>query len=276
MGIKPSVGLTSRSLVIPISEHQDTIGPMARTVKDAAYILQAIAGVDPYDNYTLAIPNNGTLPDYVAACNFSALRGARIGIAENIIELFSDPTYAPELAAFRGAVSTVRAAGATIVDNTNFTALDEWAQSTNETLVLDADFIVDLQKYLAGLTYNPNNVTDLASLRLYTHANPLEDWPDRDTAVWDYALFNQTWNNTDPRFWAAYQADLYLGGEGGILGALQRNNLDAIMLPTSLSPGLPALVGSPVVTVPMGFYPANASVVMNTRGDLVDTGPNVP
>jgi amidase len=56
VGIKPTVGLTSRSLVIPISEHQDTVGPMARTVKDAAYILQAIAGPDQYDNYTSAIP----------------------------------------------------------------------------------------------------------------------------------------------------------------------------------------------------------------------------
>ena len=56
VGIKPTVGLTSRDLVIPISEHQDTVGPMARTVKDAAYVLQAIAGLSPYDNYTSAIP----------------------------------------------------------------------------------------------------------------------------------------------------------------------------------------------------------------------------
>ena len=74
VGIKPTVGLTSRTLVIPISQRQDTVGPMARTVKDAAYVLQAIAGKDPLDNYTLAEPFD-TPPDYVAACNFSSLKG---------------------------------------------------------------------------------------------------------------------------------------------------------------------------------------------------------
>lgn len=83
VGIKPTVGLTSRYLVIPISERQDTVGPMARTVKDAAYLLQAIAGADSHDNYTSAIPNNGTIPDYLAACDYSAFSGARIGVAWN-------------------------------------------------------------------------------------------------------------------------------------------------------------------------------------------------
>ncbi|KAI7301127.1 amidase, partial [Hortaea werneckii] len=82
VGIKPTVGLTSRYLVIPISEHQDTIGPMARTVKDAAYVLQALAGPDQYDNYTSAIPwanDTSAKPDYVAACDYNSLAGKRIG-----------------------------------------------------------------------------------------------------------------------------------------------------------------------------------------------------
>ncbi|KAI7635073.1 hypothetical protein KC319_g15549, partial [Hortaea werneckii] len=70
--------------------------------------------------------------------------------------------------------------------------------------------------------------------------------------------------------------NLYYGGEGGILGALTRTNTSAVLLPTQLSPSIPALVGSPVVTVPMGFYPANWTVTMNGRGNLVSTGPNVP
>lgn len=273
-GIKPTVGLTSRNLVIPISEHQDTVGPMARTVKDAAYILQSIAGYDPYDNYTSAIPNNGSLPDYVGACNFSAFSGARIGVAENLIELFTDNVSITEVNAFYQAVDLIKAAGATVMTS-NFTALDEWANSTAETEVLNADFIVDLANYLAALTYNPRNITSLAQLRSFTHAFPLEDWPDRDTGVWDDALDVQKWNNTDPRFWAAYQKDLYLGGEGGILGAIERDNLDAVIVPTSFSSSFPAIVGSPIVTVPLGFYPANATVVKTSRG-LVDTGPNVP
>ncbi|KAF2231151.1 amidase signature enzyme [Viridothelium virens] len=277
-GIKPSVGLTSRYLVVPISEHQDTVGPMARTVKDAAYLLQAIAGPDPNDNYTSAIPNNGSIPDYVAACNFTSLEGARIGIARNVIDLSSDNSTPPVLAAFDAAVQVIREAGATVIDNTNFTAYEQWLSDNNETLVLNADFLVDLANYFNELTFNPNDLHNLAELTNYTHANPLEDWPDRDTAVWDGrgGALQQGWNNTDPRFWPAYQANLFYGGPGGILGALDRNNLDAILLPTQFSPGIPALVGSPVVTVPMGFYPSNETIVLERRGTLVETGPQIP
>lgn len=79
------VSLTSRALVIPISEHQDSVGPMARTLKDAAYILQPVVGPDQYDNYISAIPwvsnsTNATAPDYIAAYKLNALAGKRIGI----------------------------------------------------------------------------------------------------------------------------------------------------------------------------------------------------
>ncbi|GAB7353674.1 hypothetical protein MBLNU459_g4080t1 [Dothideomycetes sp. NU459] len=274
VGIKPTVGLTSRYLVIPISEHQDTIGPMARTVKDAAYILQAIAGVDAHDNYTSAIPNNGSLPNYVAACNYSAFSGARIGVARNVVEIWADYTDPPVIAAFETAISEIEKAGATIVD-ANFTAFEQWQTDNNETLVLNADFLVNLATYFSELTYNPYGITDLEEERAFTRNFTQEDYPDRDTGVWDGAL-NQTWNNTSPLFWPAYQANLYYGGEGGILGALERNNVDAVLLPTQLSPSIPALVGSPVVTVPMGFYPANWTVTYNARKTLVETGPNVP
>ena len=275
VGIKPSVGLTSRYLVIPISEHQDTIGPMARTVKDAAYLLQAIAGPDPRDNYTSAIPwANSTAPDYVAACDYNALAGKRIGVARNVVELWANYTDPPVISAFWEAVSQIEAAGATIVD-ANFTAFEQWQNDGNETLVLNADFLVNLATYLQELTYNPYGIENLAEERNFTHNFKAEDWPQRDTAVWDGAL-QQGWNNTSPRFWPAYQANLFYGGEGGILGALERTNTSAVLLPTALSPSIPALVGSPVVTVPMGFYPANTTVTLNSIGTLVSTGPNVP
>jgi amidase len=247
---------------------------MARTVKDAAHILQAIAGVDPYDNYTSAIPNNGVLPDYVAACNLSAFGGARIGIPRNILSLLSDNTTVPLISAFEKAIATIKAAGATIVDNTNFTGADEFFTSSAETLVLNADFIVNLANYLNVLTFNPNNVTSLADIRNFTHANPLEDWPDRNTAIWDQAL--QGWNNTDPRFWVSYQNDQYFGGAGGLLGALSNHSLDAVILPTSFASSWAAIVGAPIVTVPLGFYPTTTPVKMNQRGNLVANGPNIP
>ena len=277
VGIKPTVGLTSRYLVIPISEHQDTIGPMARTVKDAAAILQAIAGPDSHDNYTSAIPwANGSVaaPDYLAACNYNALAGKRIGVARNVLEIWGKYTDAPVLAAFDIAVKQIEAAGAIIVD-ANFTGFAAWQSDNNETLVLNADFLVNLATYFSELSYNPYGIENLAEERNFTQSFPAEDYPERDTGVWDGAL-TQGWNNTDPKFWPAYQANLYYGGEGGILGAIERNNVSAVLLPTQLSPSIPALVGSPVVTVPMGFYPANWTVSTNGFGNLVASGPNVP
>ena len=275
VGIKPTVGLTSRALVIPISEHQDTIGPMTRTVRDAAYLLQAIAGKDPNDNYTLAQPFD-TPPDYVGACNYSSLRGKRIGIPRNLID--PNQTGAPVLDAFSSAIRTIERAGATIVDNTNITAfaLDQYNNGNSSIIVLEADFVSDLpQSYLSKLATNPQNVNDLADVREFTQTFPIEDYPDRDTAVWDDAL-DLGFNNSAPEFWAAYQNNLEVAGPEGILGALANYSLDALILPTDFSPGLPAFVGTPVVTVPLGFYPANTTIQRNRRGTLVEVGPNFP
>ncbi|KAI9815941.1 MAG: hypothetical protein M1827_001933 [Pycnora praestabilis] len=274
VGIKPTVGLTSRALVIPISQRQDTVGPMARTVKDAAYILSAIAGKDPNDNYTSAIPFNGSLPDYVAACNFSAFQGARIGIPRNAIQ--GDNTTGPQLAAFEAAIQIIKNAGATVIDNTNFTAFDQYNNGNASTFVLDADFVSDLPgEYLSKLVTNPNNVNSLADVANFTVKFPLEDYPQRDILVWNQSL-DLGFNNTSPQFWAAYQTNLYDGGPGGIDGALESNNLDALILPTAFSPGVPAIVGYPVVTVPLGFQPPNTTVMMDEFGTLVANGPNIP
>jgi amidase len=282
-GIKPSVGLTSRDLVIPISEHQDTVGPMARTVKDAAYLLQAIAGIDVNDNYTSAIPTNSIplLPDYVAACDPNALRGARIGIPNNAIELFLqfDNSSQPEVDGFFAALDVLRRAEATVMENTNFTHLAEWANSSAETTVLQADFINNLASYLDKLVENPHNVKSLADIRRFTQTTEpvLEEFPSRNTLTWDAALDPQTgFNNTDPRFFPFLQENLFLGGEGTLIGALERHDLDAIILPSSFSTSFAAIIGAPIVTVPLGSYPANAPVTMNGRGNLVDTAPNVP
>lgn len=275
VGIKPTVGLTSRALVIPISEHQDTIGPMARTVTDAAYVLSIIAGKDMNDNYTSAQPWN-TPPDYCRALKFSALRGARIGIPRNVLSASS--TNGPVLQAFEDSIQVLKRAGAIIVDNANYSAYDQYladGSGADKTgIVLGADFVSSLATYLSELTSNPNNVRNLADVSNFTHSFPLEQYPDRDTAVWDQALA-LGYNNTDYRFWEAYQFTSFLGGEGGVTGALKKNNLSALILPTRYAAGIPALAGLPVVTVPMGFYPSNTTVVRSTR-NLVQVGPNVP
>lgn len=245
-----------------------------RTVKDAAYVLQAIAGKDPHDNYTSAIPCD-PLPDYVGACNFSSLRGKRIGVPRNLIDPYDGSE--PILAAFEAAIQIIRKAGATIVDNTNVTdyALEQIQKGNSSLIVLDADFITNLPAYLSELTSNPNKVYNLADVRNFTRTFPPEDYPDRNTGVWDDAL-NLGLNNTSSAFWAAYQNNLEISGRQGILGALANSSLDALILPTTFSPVLPALGGLPVITVPMGFYPPNTTVVKDERGSLAEAGPNQP
>ncbi|KAL8730034.1 MAG: hypothetical protein Q9166_004358 [cf. Caloplaca sp. 2 TL-2023] len=248
---------------------------MARTVRDAAYLLQAIAGKDSDDDYTLAQPFE-TPPDYVGALDYSSFRGKKLGIPRNIIT--PEEGDGPVLAAFEQAIQTIRRAGATVVDNVNITAfaLDRYLNSNASLIVLEADFLSDLPKnYLSKLVANPNNVQNLVDVRNFTQSFPPEDYPDRDTAVWDEAL-DLGFDNTSPEFWASYQENLEIAGPQGILGALANSSLDALILPTDFSPGLPALIGTPVVTVPLGFYPANTTVVRNRRGTLVETAPNIP
>jgi amidase len=84
VGIKPSMGLASRSLVIPLTSYQDTVGPLARIFYDAAVVLPIIVGVDQYANYTSAIPDGGKIPDYVATTTeFTNLTCVRIGVPRN-------------------------------------------------------------------------------------------------------------------------------------------------------------------------------------------------
>lgn len=276
VGIKPSVGLTSRYLVVPISEHQDTVGPMTRTVKDAAAILTAIAGFDVNDNYTSASPfANGSTPDYAQACQLDALRGKRIGVPRNYIDLTGQSYLQPVVTTFNAALDVLRDAGATVVDNITLPGYDVLATANFETIVLEADFNTDLAKYFSELTVNPYNLTNLADLQNFTRGFPLEDYPERDTDVWVGAL-ELGYGNTDPLFWSNYTAGQYYAGPLGITGALTNFSLDALVVPTPFSPYLPALLGSPVVTVPLGKFPENTTVMQNRFGNLNATGPNFP
>jgi amidase len=175
---------------------------MSRTVKDAAYILQAIAGADSHDNYTFAIPNR-TMPDYIAACNLSALAGSRLGVPRNVISLLSHERTGPIVESFEQALVVLQAAGATIVEDANFTAAVEFWYSTLWQTVINADFVADMQSYLRSLSYNPRDIKSLSDIREFTKSFPLEEYPARDTSGWDQALL-LGWNNTDPRFWPVY------------------------------------------------------------------------
>ena len=204
---------------------------MARTVADAAYILTAIAGKDVHDNYTLAQPFD-TPPDYTRSLNFSSLLGARIGVPRN--GLTPDNTSQPVLDAFEAAIQVLKSAGATVVE-TNYPAWEDYVADANLSpssgiIVLGADFVSDLASYFSELTSNPNHILSLHDAANYTHRAELEQYPARDTAIWDQALA-LGYNNSDYRFWQAYQRTSYFGGPGGVTGALEADNLDALVPP---------------------------------------------
>jgi amidase len=274
--MKPTVGLISRHLVIPISEHQDSAGPMTRTVKDAAYLLQAIAGVDPHDNYTQEIPYNVNLPDYVEACKATALKGARLGVPRNVIQAMSRRFSGPELAAFEKALALFKGSGAVVVDNTDFEDPAGWLNRNPEESILGADFVPNLEHYLMQLKTNPNNITDLSSLREFTRNTPQEQYPTMNTAIWDNILDAQKWTNRDSQFREAYATIVDYATNKGLLMALKKWNLDAIVLPTFLSSSWTAGIGTPIITVPLGAFPKNSKIELNRRREMVEKAPGIP
>jgi amidase len=273
VGIKPTVGLTSRDMVVPLSEHQDSPGPIARSVKDAAYLLQAIAGYDAHDNYTTAIPK-GAVPDFVAACKAGALKGARIGVPRNLI--FPEPPLAEVLAAFEKAIETLKAAGATVVDNTNVTAdaAKDNEDGQTQLKVLAADFSTNLPSYMSKLTHNPHGIHSVSDLRHYTRTTPIEAYPDRDTGLWDSTLNSTPATNTGADFAQLYAHNIDLVGRQGITGVMANHSLDALLLPSDFASYFPARLGSPLVTVPMAVYPKNFTAARTNRG-LVSAAPGI-
>ena len=179
VGIKPTLGLTSRNMVIPISIRQDSVGPVAQSVKDAAILLSAISGKDKNDNWTSVQPFD-QVPDYVKACNSSAFMGARLGIPRNGINYFLDNNTKPIMTAFDEALDLIRDSGATVVDKADFALFDVPAFSRNSNIVMNTDFVAGLSAYLETLKTNPNNVKNLADITKFTKDDPREEYPDRD------------------------------------------------------------------------------------------------
>ncbi|CAA7270086.1 unnamed protein product [Cyclocybe aegerita] len=267
-GIKPTVGLTSRAGVIPISEHQDTIGPMTRSMTDAAIVLSVIAGKDPNDNYTLAQPD--ILPDYIKALKKNALKGARIGVprtgftSNNFINV-----------AFTEALETIKGLGATIVDPADLPSALEIARSDNETVVLNVDFKVQLNAWFESLISNPSGVRSLADLIAFNDANPTLEKPTNFTDQ-SQLIQSEATTGRNTSFFQSLAFNVELGATRGIDAALRENNLDALVLPArGLTTTPAAIAGYPIVTVPLGFFPDN--VAIGSAGPLtVYPAPGVP
>ena len=261
VGIKPTVGLVSRAGVVPISHTQDTVGPHARTVADAATVLGALVGVDPRDPATQASAGR-FFTDYTQFLDPGGLRGARIGVARDF-EGFSPHADA----VFEDALTAMANAGATLVD-VFFPHIAEINAGGSEFTVPLFDFKADLNKYLSTRTGVP--IGSLADAIAFDTAHASQEMPFFGQEIFEAS---QAVDLTDPATIAAYNTalarDRVIGGSQGIDQLLGQNNLVALVAPTG-NPSWPtdlinadhfifassspaAIVGYPIINVPMGF-----------------------
>jgi len=255
VGIKPTVGLTSRAGVIPISETQDTIGPLARTVGDAAAVLSALAGSDGRDAATAAAA--GHIIDYSGQASDSGLDGARIGIAESF---FGRSPKADEV--IRAAVEKMRSAGATVVEAPELATSKELSDA--ERTVLLFEFKVNLADYLATRDGGPKTLADViefnrlnAEVEMVHFADELHEMAEATTGL-----------DTD-EYLEAKATARRLAADEGIDRVLDLHSLNAIVAPTGApapmidwvngehrilgSSSHAAAAGYPLISVPAGY-----------------------
>lgn len=256
VGFKPTVGLVSRTGIVPISHSQDTAGPMTRTVRDAALVLNVIAGSDPADPATAEADARKT--DYAAALEAASLRGVRIGVAR-FLTGYSDGTDA----VFEANLERLRQAGAVLIEIKDGPDMD--AVGGAEFTVLLTELKADLNAYLATTDRAQVKTRTLADVIAFNRATP------RELALFDQDLFEAaeaTGGLSDPAYVAARETSLRLAGAEGIDRLLKDNDVAVLIAPTTgpawmtdvvngdhylgSASTLPAVAGYPHLTVPMG------------------------
>lgn len=261
VGIKPTVGLWSRSGIIPISHSQDTAGPMTRTVRDAAILLGAVTGVDPRDGATAASEGNA-YSDYTQFLDAAGLRGARLGIARNY------PDFDPRvMAVLDEAVAAMKEAGAVIIDPANVPNIDNGTVFAElPTIVLNYEFKAGINAYFESLGPNAP-IKSLSELIAFNEANR-----DREMPYFGQELLlasEATSSLEAPEYLNAVRTVQRATREDGIDKLMDEHELDAIVAPTTgpawltdpilgdrlnggHSAGTAAIAGYPDITVPMG------------------------
>lgn len=257
VGIKPTVGLVSRAGIVPISHSQDTAGPMARTVTDAAILLGALTGADERDPATAASQGRST-DDYTQFLDLDGLRGARIGVARNYFG------FHPLVdAIMERAIVTLRAAGAVIVDPANIATAKQFGD--DEYTVLLYEFKAGLNAYLADI--DPAlPVHSLAELIEFNHLHRERAMPYFGQEL--FVLAQEKGDLAEETYRQARSESLRLAGRGGIDATLDEYDLDALIAPTGGpawlvdwvngdhygggSSSAAAVAGYPNITVPAG------------------------
>ncbi|KAI0258570.1 amidase signature enzyme [Gloeopeniophorella convolvens] len=270
VGLKPTVGLTSRAGVIPISKSQDTVGPMTRSVTDAAIVLSVIAGRDERDEATLAQPV--VLPKYIESLRIDSLGGARLGVPRKYHSVFSkDPSV---ISAFEDALGVIKGLGAAIVDPADFPNAEELRQEQNEILIMETEMKEGLELYFSSLVENPNGIKTLDDLIEFNkkHANVELIEPH-------YASQTRFLSSRDREFDDTYHETLAknyaLARTNGIDATLKKFNLDAMIFPANSYLRTPAAIaGYPLITVPLGFQPDDMPAA--EANPTIENGPGLP
>ena len=257
VGIKPTVGLVSRSGIIPIAETQDTAGPMTRTLADAALLLGALTGVDPRDPATGASEGHSEV-DYLQYLESESLEGARIGVARN----FNFDSAVWDV--FERAIEVMRNRGAEIVDPADVPNMDRYGDSSFEVLLYE--FKSGLNRYLELLGPDAP-VKTLAEIIEFNAANIEREMPYfgqdilieaqqmgpiSEPAYRDALANNRRFSRREgiDQVMAEYQLDAIITPTGGPAWVTDHRNGDR---GTGSSSQAAAVAGYPSITVPMGF-----------------------
>jgi amidase len=258
VGIKPTVGLASRAGIIPIAHSQDTAGPMARTVRDAAVLLSFLTGADPRDPATAAGAGHAHT-DYASFCVPGGLRGARIGVGRKF--LGRDPRVDEVI---ESGLQAMKAAGAVLVDPVDLSPGREYEDTELEVLLYELK--ADLNAYLAATPRA--RVRTLADVIRFNEENRETEMPFFGQELFLMAQEKGGLDSADYR--KALEKNQRLARAEGLDAAIRKHRLDAIVAPTGGPAWLtdlvngdhftgvssstpPAVAGYPAVTVPAGF-----------------------
>ncbi|PWA80448.1 amidase C869.01 [Artemisia annua] len=249
VGIKPTVGLTSRAGVIPISPSLDTVGPICRTVSDAVYVLEAIVGFDYNDaeatkKASRYIPYGG----YTQFLKPGGLKGKRIGVIRNPFFVFSNGSNLAQV--FEKQLQTLRHEGTILIDNLEITNLDTILNVTasGEAVVTIAEFKIAINTYLKSLIKSP--VRSLSDIISFTQKfGDIENITNFGQEIF---LASQATNGIRDLEKAAITNMARLTRDGYEKMMLE-NRLDAVVTPgANISPVL-AIGGFPAISVPAGY-----------------------
>ncbi|KAH6649416.1 glutamyl-tRNA amidotransferase subunit A [Chaetomium tenue] len=276
VGLKPSRGLVANDGAIPISSRQDVIGTLTRTVKDAAYLLTTMAGRSEKDKGTWNIPFEN-IPDFTTHCKGTDLSGITIGVPRNA---FTADPMSPIMLSFESALKTLGSAGATVVDSADFPEADGFKKLNQQVrgIVRSSEFKRDVVHYLGTLETNPNNLHTAEDIIEFTKSFPAEEYPDRDIGKFLWTQAEGIDVNSD-KYKEMVKQEQFYGGEGGILGAMEKHGLDLLVVPSSLgiANDLAAKMGFPVLGVPLGFYPKGTPIELDdSKPNLVRVAPGIP